>query len=90
MEIVNQKRESANKDGSAANKWKGITPEVKLYVTKKSENGNVKAKVGWDLNLHKATVQIILKKSNEYKSKLKSLQHLIVYFIIFFNVFIGV
>ena len=32
------------------------------------ENGNSKAKIGWDLDLHDVMVQTMLKKFDEYKN----------------------
>lgn len=41
-------------------------------VIRRMENGDSKAKIGWDQNLQEAMAQIELKKSDEYESKLMS------------------
>lgn len=43
-----------------------------IDAIRRLENGDSKAKIGWDQNLHEAMAQTALKKSDEYESKLTS------------------
>jgi len=74
--MVNQKRGLSNKDVSAANKWKVIRLEVELCVTKRSEKWQHQSKDVRSKWI--AMMQIVLKKSSEYKYRLKFLQHLVI------------
>lgn len=41
---------------------------VKVDEIRRFENGNGKAKIGWNLDLHDVMVQTMLKKFDEYKN----------------------
>jgi hypothetical protein len=73
----NQKRELVNKYDWTTKKWKMINTADKISV-RSFENGHCKANIGWYHDQHEATVQATFFESDEYKSKVKLVQHLLV------------